>query len=158
MTPSDRDAVQFTRESAERIAGVVRTLELTPASGAPLNFDAVQSSQRKVFRMGSYTGAWARGAVNVVTLDNGSTLSASNRFCDLPSLGARSCAVAKDGTAWHLIQWQWDFDPGNDGANFAISGASLGTSSLTFSRIRVPYLGTATTVSIAVTTCSTAAS
>ena len=35
-----RDAVQFTRESADRIAGVVRTLELTPARGAALNFEA----------------------------------------------------------------------------------------------------------------------
>lgn len=155
MTPSDRDAVQFTRESAERIANVVRAAELTPRSGSPLNFDALlESPRRRVFRMGTYTGAWPRGAVKVVTLDNGSTLSASNRFFDLPSLGVRSCAVAKDGTAWHLVQWQWNYTTEN-----VVTDASLGSTALTFSRRQVVVLdsGTATTVSISISTCSTAA-
>jgi hypothetical protein len=56
--------------------------------------------------------------------------------------------VAKDGTAWNLIQWQWD-------VSTALSSATLG-GSLEFGRINVPSLGTASTVSISVTTCSTA--
>lgn len=155
MTPAGRDAVQFTRESAERIANVVRAAELTPRGGRALTFDAIQqSASRKTFRMGTYTGAWPRGTVNVVTLDNGSTLSASNRFFDLPSLGVRSCAIAKDGTAWHLVQWQWNYTTEN-----VVTGASLGSTALTFSRRQVVVLdsGTATTVQISISTCSTAA-
>jgi hypothetical protein len=48
-----------------------------------------------------------------------------------------------------LIQWQWD-------ASTALSSATLG-GSLEFGRINVPSLGTAATVSISITTCSTAA-
>ena len=155
MTPSDRDAVQFTRESAERIANVVRAAELTPTRGRALSFDAIQqSASRKTFRMATYTGAWAINDTKTVTLrgvtTTPNTLSAVNLFLNLPDNGQRNCAVAKDGTAWHLVQWQWD-------AATALSSATLG-GSLEFGRINVPSLGTAATVSISVTTCSTAAS
>jgi hypothetical protein len=155
MTPSDRDAVQFTRESAERIANVVRAAELTPTRGRALSFDAIQqSASRKTFRMATYTGAWAINDTKTVTLrgvtTTPNTLSAVNLFLNLPDNGQRNCAVAKDGTAWHLVQWQWD-------ASTALSSATLG-GSLEFGRINVPSLGTAATVSISVTTCSTAAS
>jgi hypothetical protein len=105
MTPSDRDAVQFTRESAERIAGVVRTLELTPTRGAALNFDAVQSSrQQKVFRMATFSGAWAKGAAKTVSIAGGATVNATNLFAAIATAaGSRNCAIAKDGTAWYLI-------------------------------------------------------
>ena len=148
---SARDPVQFTRESAERIANVVRAAELTPTRGRALNFDAIlESPRRRVFRMATFTGAWPINSAKTVTLRNSTaTLSAVNLFLDLPANGQRNCAVAKDGTAWHLIQWQWD-------AATALSGAALGTASLEFTRVSVASLGTASTVSISVTTCSTA--
>jgi hypothetical protein len=68
----------------------------------------------------------------------------------LPSSGQRNCAIAKDGTAWHLIQWQQD-------AATALSSVTLG-GSLEFTRVNVISLGTASTVAVSVTTCSTAAS
>ena len=103
---SARDAVQFTRESADRIANVVRTLELTPAKGAPLNYDAIsQQSQRKVFRMATFTGSWAKNASKAVTLRGvTATLSATNLFAAIATAASsRNCAVARDGTAWYLI-------------------------------------------------------
>jgi hypothetical protein len=106
-----RDAVQFTRESADRIAGVVRTLELTPARGAALNFDAVQSSrQQKVFRMATFTGTWAKGASKMVTfLGVTATVSAANLFAAIPApASSGNCAIAKDGTAWYLIAAECD--------------------------------------------------
>jgi hypothetical protein len=147
---SARDPVQFTRESAERIANVVRAAELTPTRGRPLTFDAIHEAGRGggAFRMATFTGAWPINTANVVTLANGATLAAVNRFFDHPNVGTRNCAVARDGTAWHLIQWQWD-------AATALSSATLG-GSLEFGRVNVPSLGTASTVSISVTTCSTA--
>ena len=104
-----RDAVQFTRESADRIAGVVRTLELTPARGAALNFEAVQSSrQQKVFRVCTFTGAWAKTSIKTVTFrgvtSTPNTASATNLFAAIATAaGSRNCAIARDGTAWYLI-------------------------------------------------------
>jgi hypothetical protein len=79
---------------------------------------------------------------------------AINRFFDHPDVGTRNCAVAKDGTAWNLIQWQWNYSVAT-----VVTGASLGSNALTFSRASVVVLdqGTAATVSISITTCSTAA-
>jgi hypothetical protein len=103
---TQRDAVQFTRESADRIANVVRTLELTPARGAPLNYEALQQQQqRKVFRMATFTGAWAKNTSKAVTLRGvTATLSSTNLFAAIASAaGSRNCAIARDGTAWYLI-------------------------------------------------------
>jgi hypothetical protein len=151
MTPSDRDAVQFTRESAERIANVVRAAELTPTRGRALSFEAIQQgASRKTFRMATYTGAWPIGDTKTVTLrGTTATLSAVNLFLNLPSNGQRNCAVAKDGTAWHLIQWEWEVTD-------VLSGASLGTAALEFTRVNAPYLATAATVQISVTECTAA--
>jgi hypothetical protein len=106
-----------------------------------------------VFRICTYTGAWAIDGLKTVTFKNQTTTpntaSAINLFLSLPDNGQRNCAIAKDGTAWHLIQWQWD-------ASTALSSATLGSESLEFARINVASLGTASTVSISVTTCSTA--
>lgn len=176
MTPSSRDAVQFTRESAERIANVVRAAELAPTTTRPLRFDPiVQGTSAQPFRLATYTGSWLIGAANTVTFANqtmtpntvlasnyffdlpdsgfaeycaiarqkdewvlvsaaepspvkmatftgswsingtntvtlrGSTatLSAVNLFFPIPEDGTKNCAIAKDGTAWHLVQWQW---------------------------------------------------
>lgn len=151
MTPSGRDAVQFTRESAERIANVVRAAEVGAFRGRGLNFDPVLDSPRKVIRMATFTGAWPINSAKTVTLRGSTaTLSAVNVFLNLPANGQRNCAVAKDGTAWYLNQWQW-----NDAD--VMTGASLGTAHLEFTRVKSVSLATATTVRISITTCSTAA-
>jgi hypothetical protein len=116
---------------------------------------SLQSLPQVAFRVCTYTGAWSINTSNTVTFKNQTTtpntVSAVNLFLTLPDNGERNCAIAKDGNEWHLIQWQWD-------ASTAVSSATLGTASLVFSRINVPSLGTASTVAISVTTCSTAAS
>ena len=78
--------VQFTRQSAERIAAVVRQAELTPFPGSPLEFDPVANAQgKKVFRVGSYSGAWPIDGDKVVTLrGSAATLSATG---DIPVAG-----------------------------------------------------------------------
>jgi hypothetical protein len=110
MTPSDRDAVQFTRESAERIANVVRAAELTPTRGRALSFEAIQQgASRKTFRMATFTGAWAISTSKTVTFKNQTTtpntVAAVNLFFPITSTAASTsdCAIAKDGTAWYLI-------------------------------------------------------
>ena len=111
MTPSGRDAVQFTRESAERIANVVRATELTPTPGRPLTFESMPpSASRRVFRMATFTGAWAINGAKTVTLRGSTaTLSAVNLFANIATAASsRNCAIAKDGTAWYLIAAECD--------------------------------------------------
>lgn len=151
------DLTQFDLGSAVRIARVVRAVEQEPRRARPLTFGPLfgpvfEQRQKTTIRLGTYTGAWPVDQMNTVSLRGSTaTLIAVNLFLALPDNGQRNCAIAKDGTAWHLIQWQWD-------ASTAISSATLGTASLEFTRINVPSLGTASTFAISVTTCSTAAS
>lgn len=105
-----RDPTQFTRESAERIANVVRAVELAPRAGRPLTFDRVDDPpRRKVFRIATFTGAWAINSAKTVTFkyqtQTPNTASVTNLFFPLvpgPS-GTKDCAIAKEGTAWFLI-------------------------------------------------------
>jgi hypothetical protein len=109
---SPRDPTQFTRESAERIANVVRAAELATPAARPLSFDRVDPPQKsKVFRVCTFTGAWSINATKTVTFRNQTatpnTVAAVNLFAALSSAaGSRNCAIAKDGTAWYLIAAQ----------------------------------------------------
>jgi hypothetical protein len=149
--PAQVERMAFTRPAAERIAKVVRAVEGGDRDQPGITYgSALGGVASKTFRMGTFSGEWSIGAAKTVTFRGSTaTVSATNLFLNLPDNGQRNCAVAKDGTAWHLIQWQWD-------ASTALSSATLG-GSLEFGRINVPSLGTAATVSISVTTCSTAA-
>ena len=102
---SDLSPTQFTRESAERIARVVRRVEAGTPQAKPLTFDLVMpSANRKTFRMATFSGAWARGGGKVVTFRGSTTTAtATNLLLDVPSAGTRNCAIAKDGTAWYLV-------------------------------------------------------
>jgi hypothetical protein len=145
------ERVAFTRPAAERIAKVVRKVEAGDRGAAPLRFDRVGAGgSSKVFRVCTYTGAWSLNASKVVTFRNQTnTVQAVNLFLALPDNGQRNCAIAKDGTEWHLIQWQWD-------VSTALSSVTLTTASLEFSRIKVASLGTESTTYISITTCATA--
>ncbi|NBW13245.1 MAG: hypothetical protein EBR82_35070 [Caulobacteraceae bacterium] len=106
---SPLDPTQFTRESAERIANVVRAAELASPAARPLNFERVDVAQKaKLFRVCTFTGAWSIGGTKTVTLKNRTntpnTLTAINLFLPVPAPSAATdCAIAKDGTAWYLI-------------------------------------------------------
>lgn len=107
---SPRDPTQFTRESAERIGRVVRAVELAAPTASPLNFERVDFSRSKVFRVATYTGAWATGTLKTVTFKyqttTPNTVSATNLFFPITNTAtanARDCAIAKDGTAWFLV-------------------------------------------------------
>jgi hypothetical protein len=109
MTPSDRDAVQFTRESAERIAGVVREVELTPTSGRPLVFERPPEHLKKVLRFGEIESGWPFGSQLAITLPVGTsetTVLAINTLRSVPISDFREktkVAIARDGTAWSYV-------------------------------------------------------
>ncbi len=140
------DAVQFTRESAERVARVVRRAELSAPAASPLTFDRRLSDRHpKQVRAATFTGAWTAGSVKTVTFKNAPTATASvlNFLINLPSAGQRNCIVGREGTAWHLVNWQWDV------VN-AATAATITTSTLTFNTLPVGALATAATSSFSV--------
>lgn len=108
---SPREPTQFTRESAERIANVVRSAELAAPQARPLSFETFQPDrQQRLFRICTYTGAWAIGSTAAVTFKyqttTPNTVSATNLFFPITNTAtanARDCAIAKDGTAWFLV-------------------------------------------------------
>ena len=108
--PADRDAVQFTRESATRIANVVRTVEIGAPKLKPLVFDrpVERGGGKKVFRVCTFTGAWAEGTLKVVTFKyqttTPNTASVRNLVVGLSPTAASDVSIAKDGTAWFLLQ------------------------------------------------------
>lgn len=103
------ERVVFTRPDAERIAKAVRRVE-SMREGQPLTFRrVVEGGGGKVFRVGRFSGAWSKGATATVTLryvtTAPNTVTAINLFANIATstFTARACAIAKDGTAWHLI-------------------------------------------------------
>ncbi len=104
------ERVSFTPRSAQRIARVVRAVENARPPGVALEFRAqFINANKTVFRLATFTGAWSIGSAKTVTFKNRTstpnTVSATNLFFPITSTAAgnRDCAVAKDGTAWYLI-------------------------------------------------------
>jgi hypothetical protein len=105
------DRVVFLRPDAERIARAVRTVEAGNRNETPLRFGrTVEGGRQKIFRVCTFTGAWAKGDSKTVTFKYQSstpnTVSASNLFANVPASG--DCAIARDGTAWFLIAAECD--------------------------------------------------
>jgi hypothetical protein len=108
------DRVVFLRPDAERIARAVRTVEAGNRNETPLTFRRVGGEgggKEKVFRVCTFTGAWAINASKTITFRGvtatPNTVSAINLFAAVPApSGSGNCAIAKDGTAWYLIAAQ----------------------------------------------------
>ena len=109
---ADSDAISFTRSAANRIADAVLVVENQVRDGGNLDFGSPgPAGPRRVFRVCTFTGAWAIDAAKVVTFKNQTatpnTVSATNLFAAIgTAASSRNCAVAKDGTAWFLIAAQ----------------------------------------------------
>lgn len=144
--------VRFSRQSAQRIAKVVRIVEAGDRSHNGVVFDHPIPSQGAAIRSATFTGSWSIGSVKNITFKYRSgTANAYNDLIDLPTAGARNCIVGKEGTAWRLINWQWYI------AN-AATQAELTTTALTFYTLPVGAVSTASTVTfnVSVASCTTA--
>ena len=98
----------FTRPAAERIAKVVRAVEAGDRDQAGLTFgNRSGGSSGKVFRVCTFTGSWSIGSTKNVTYKYQSTTPntavATNLFFPVTSTATLDCAIAKDGTAWFLV-------------------------------------------------------
>jgi len=108
----------------------------------------------KQVRAATFTGSWPINASKVVTFkyqtSTPNTAAVRNDLINLPSAGIRNCVIGREGTAWHLINWQWDI------VN-AATAATLTTTLLRFDTLPVGALSTSSTVtfSVSVATCST---
>ena len=144
--------VSFSRPAAQRIAKAVRVIEAGDRSQPGLTFDHPMPGGGTLLRTATFTGSWSIGGTKNVTYKYiTGTANAVNDLMNLPSAGTRNCVIGREGTAWRLINWQWDI------AN-AATAATLTTTSLRFDTLPVGAVSTSSTVtfSVSVATCATA--
>ena len=104
------ERVTFTKPAAERIAKVVRTVEGGDRDTGPLTFGVrgVGGVSGKVFRVCTFTGSWAINATKTLTFkyqtSTPNTVSATNLVLGLSPTTTCDAMIAKDGTAWFLVQ------------------------------------------------------
>jgi hypothetical protein len=103
------ERVTFTKPAAERIAKVVRAVEGGDRDAGPLTFGArIGGVSGKVFRVATFTGAWSIGDAKTVSFRNQTatpnTVAAVNLFCGLSPTAACDVSIAKEGTAWYVVQ------------------------------------------------------
>lgn len=157
------ERVTFTRPAAERIAKVVRKVEQGDRGSNGLRFlsrSGGGGASPKTFRICTYTGEWSINSSKTVTFKNQTatpnTVSATNLFFNIGTVTnseARDCAIAKDGTAWYLVQVkQGDVEELDVVYNVKIDGTGL-----KFERKRVvlTVAGTADDVVIPLINCAT---
>ena len=99
----------FDAQSAVRIANAVRRVEIGDRAEKPLEFDPVlQQQQRKTFRIATFSGAWSINSAKTVTFKGvtatPNTANVVNLVCGLSPAGSCDVSIAKDGTAWYLVQ------------------------------------------------------
>lgn len=104
------DAVQFTLESAQRIANVVRRAEVSPSAGVPLEFDKrfYDKDKSKHIRVATFSGSWPAGETKTVTFkyvtETPNTAMVTNLVCGLNPAGSCDVSIAREGTSWFLLQ------------------------------------------------------
>jgi len=152
--PASVDRVSFTRPAAERIGKVVRQVEAGNRDLGPIEWGPRGgAASGKVFRVCTFTGAWAIDTAKTVTFrgvtTTPNTVSVTNITYDLPSQGEMPCSIAKDGTAWYLVGVKHTMTD-------VIIGATLGTAGLVFTRARIQVASTAAAsqISIGTTACT----
>lgn len=161
--------VTFTKSAADRIARAVREVEGGGRDQGPMEFGmrAGAGQSQKVFRVCKYSGSWSIGSAKTVTFKNQTatpnTVSATNLFFPITNTATddRDCAVAKEGTAWYLIDVQFYTATAVFVTTTATAthvtdisvGATLNTSSCTVSVGRT--LTTASIISVTGTVTST---
>ena len=114
--PASTERVSFTRPAAERIGKAVRQVEAGNRDLGPIEWGprGGGGGAAKVFRVGTFTGAWSVDTATVVTFRNvtttPNTVHATNLLISLPAAtqtsSSRVCNIAKDGTAWYLVSFR----------------------------------------------------
>jgi hypothetical protein len=127
------------------------------ATKIPTRFESLPAqSGGKVFRICTFTGAWAINAEKTVTFRGvtatPNTVSALNLFFPVTSTAtsaATDCAIAKDGTAWYLVDVPFET------ATAVFAGATSSTSVVTDVTLSASLNTSACTISIGKTLVTT---
>ena len=119
--PASTERVSFTRPAAERIGKAVRQVEASNRDLGPIEWGPRGGgAASKVFRVCTFTGAWSINTAKTVTFRNvtttPNTVSATNLVCGLSPTGSCDATIAKDGTAWYLVQPNLTQQPGYSGS------------------------------------------
>jgi len=153
--PARTERVTFTKPAAERIAKVVRAVEGGDRDAGPLSFgNRGVAGNPKAFRVCTFTGAWSINDTKTVTFRNQTTtpntVAAVNLFFPFPApASATDCAIAKDGTAWFLIDVPFET------ATAVFVGATSSTSVMTDVTLSASLNTSACTISIGKTLVTT---
>jgi hypothetical protein len=102
------DPVQFTYESAERIADVVRAAETAGPSSAPLTFEPrLTNRMPKQVRAAKFSGNWPIGVTKTISFRVAPTGTASVTNLSWPlnstAYSDEDCIVGREGTNWWLV-------------------------------------------------------
>lgn len=112
------ERVVFTRNAADRIADAVLKVERGNRDSQGLSWfprmDGLGGG--KTFRICTFTGSWSIGELKTVTFRNQTTtpntVAATNLVIGLNPSGECDVSIAKEGTAWYLIQPNLTQQPG----------------------------------------------
>jgi hypothetical protein len=132
------------RVQGEPMVGNISRIETRFEGGPP-------AAGGKTFRICTFTGAWSLNGTKTVTFrgvtTTPNTVSAMNLFFPVTNTatGDRSCAIAKDGTAWHLVGVQVSTAAVTVVTNITLSG-SLNTANCSISIGRTLTTATASVV------------
>lgn len=124
----------------DRIERTIERVSGTPYGGAATNvtprLETIQAAT-KTFRICTFTGSWAIDSDKAVTFKGvtttPNTVSARNLFCGLDPSGSCDVSIAKDGTAWYLVQPNLTQQPGY---------SASGTQVLTITSGNLRWVGT----------------
>lgn len=104
----------------QRVDNAIRVVEGLPAGATitriPTRFETLHQPGEKTFRICTFTGSWSINATKTVTFkgvtSTPNTVSAINLVCGLNPSGSCDVSIAKDGTAWYLVQPNLTQQPG----------------------------------------------
>ena len=105
----------------QRVDHALSVVEGQPSQGnvttIPTRFETLPQPASKTFRVCTFTGSWSINASKTVTFRGSTnTLSVVNLVCGLNPSGSCDVSVAKDGTAWYLVQPNLTQQPGYSGS------------------------------------------
>jgi hypothetical protein len=122
---------------AERIGKAVTFVEGLRRPRNPSVLPRAPGASEVVFRVCTFTGSWSINASKTVTFrgvtSTPNTVSAVNLVCGLNPSGPCDVSIAKDGTAWYLVQPNLTQQPGYSGS---------GTQVLTIQNGSLRWVGT----------------
>jgi len=126
---------------AGKIKDTIARVDGMPEGSAPTRietrFESVPQAAQKTFRICTFTGSWAINATKTVTFrgvtSTPNTVAAINLVCGLNPSGSCDVSIAKDGTAWYLVQPNLTQQPGY---------SSSGTQVLTIQNGSLRWVGT----------------